>query len=125
MGFRLGRTYSLEFEAGTYLAGAEITLRSASVDTVLAVEEMTADVAFPLFIDHVVSWNLEDADGNALPIDVKAAYAIMEVPVQRKLVNEWYRAATGISTPLDPRSNDGEESQTTEAVELSIPMEVL
>jgi hypothetical protein len=125
MGFRLGRTYVLEFDAGTYLAGAVIRLRSASIETVEALAEMQFSAALPVLIAHVESWNLEDADGNPLPLEEEAVRANMEVAVRNALIREWYRAAVGASAPLDQPSSNGTLSPEVEDVELFIPMEPL
>ena len=125
MGFKLGRTYVLEFPEGTYLAGAEVRVRSMSIATIERVEEMSFAEGFPLFLEHVEGWNLEDADGTPLAIDEKACTEVMERPVRDKLVREWYKAAAGISAPLDQPLPDGDSSPTTDIEPPSIPMESL
>ena len=125
MGFKLGRTYVLEFEAGTYLAGAVVRMRSTSIATVEKLEEMNFSEGLPLFLQHVEGWNLEDADGNPLPLDEDAVNAVMEKPVRDRLIQEWYKAAIGVSAPLDPPSPDGRPSLEAEPEVPSIPMETL
>ena len=49
----------------------------------------------------------------------------MERPVRDRLINEWYKAAIGVSAPLDPPSPDGQPSRTTDDEVPSIPMETL
>lgn len=123
MGFRLGRTYVLEFGQGTYLEGAEIRLRSTPIGVTLQLEGMTPTEAIPLLVVYLESWNLEDSAGNPLPMTEEAIKHNIEKPVLNEIARQWYRAATGISAPLDPPSNSGEESPVTDGMELSIPME--
>ncbi len=124
MGFNLGRTYVLEFEEGTYLAGAEIRIRSTPISVVMQLEDgLTVQDQAKLLAEYVESWNLEVA-GDALLISAEAILATMEYPVIKKIVREWYRAAVGISAPLDPPSGDGQPSPDTEVEERSIPMEL-
>ena len=124
MGFGLGRTYVMEFEEGTYLAGAEIRVRSASIGTVEQLESLQFADALPLFLDHVESWNLE-VDGRPLPIEIEAVRNAMEAPVRDKLIREWYKAAVGVSAPLDPPLPAGDSSRTTDDEVPSMPMETL
>ena len=124
MGFKLGRTYVLQFEKGSYLDGAEIRLRSANIDTVLALEELKAHDALPVFVDHVEEWNLEDRNGNPIPIEANALRKELELPVVNRLMRDWYKAAVGVAAPLDKMSSNGEESLTSDIEEQSIPMEI-
>jgi hypothetical protein len=119
MGFRVGRTFTLEFD-GTDLDGAEVKFRSASIGALQeirgaeGIEEEAALVA-----PYLVSWNLEDESGS-LPADAKGLLALEE-PAYRLIVSEWLKATRGVTAPLDHRSSGGERSREPESE--SIPME--
>lgn len=121
MGFEVVRNVTLEFEG--YMQGAEVTLRAASIGTMLALRDMTPQAAVPLLAGHLVNWNLE-ANGEPLPLTEDSCNSL-EAEMLYKIVGEWYRVATGVSAPLDPPSTDGPESPATEVEELSLPMDIL
>jgi hypothetical protein len=119
MGFRLNRTYVLKFEGA--MEGAEVKLRSTSVSTALELRagqeiERTAQ----MLVDHVIDWNLEDAKGVKLDFTAQALLDELEEPVLAAIIKEWFKAAVGITSPLDAPSTSGEPSP-----EESIPMEML
>lgn len=107
MGFRLNRSYTLLFE-GSVLEGLEVNIRATSVETVMQVREHYDDptVLAGLLAEHVTEWNYEDADGKTLPIE-PGSFLSLEEPVMARIVKEWYRAATGVTAPLDVESTDG------------------
>ncbi len=126
MGFRLGRTYLLEFDEDHDLHGVQIRMRWGSILLMEEISSMTFTEGWPKFLDHVVSWNFETEDGTPLdPKDVDAVNAAMEPAYRPVLISAWMRAAYGVTAPLAQRSPAGGESPTTEDVELSIPMETL
>jgi hypothetical protein len=104
MGFKVGRVFELTFE-GTDLDGAEIKIRSASIQINLELGECTVERECEIIAEHLVSWNLEDSDGTPITIDA-AGILGLEVPVKNLLLKEWLKATRGISAPLDRRSND-------------------
>ncbi len=109
MGFRLSRSYTLLFE-GSVLEGLEVHIRATSVATVMQVREHFADPVklADLLTEHVTEWNYEDEDGRVLPISAES-FLTLEEPVLAKIVKEWYRAATGVTAPLDGGSTDGSD----------------
>lgn len=118
MGFRLNRTYKLVFKGD--MEGAEVTIRATPVSTVLALREITEDT--PAMVDHlvqhVIDWNLDGPDGKPLPIEREAILNGLEEAVLAEILLQWYRAATGITAPLDDRSTSGAPFPVE-----SIPME--
>jgi hypothetical protein len=121
MGYRLGRTYSLQFQGA--MAGAEVKLRSANVATVLELRRLIGDedraALVELLADNLLEWNLEDADGEPVPPNAAGILEHLEEVVLGVILREWYKAATGVTAPLDEPSTDSAPS-----VELSIPMEM-
>lgn len=116
MGFKLGRTYKLVFEGD--MAGAEVVLKATSIATVMKVRESDAAELADLLAEHVISWNLETAEGEPLPATGEAIREHMEEAVLAVIVRHWFKAAVGVSAPLDDGSTSGEPF-----LEESIPME--
>lgn len=126
MGFVVNRNVTLQFEG--YMQGAEVTLRAASVQTMLLLREMSVQEAVPALVQHLVRWNLEYEDGSeALPVPMTEEGVLehLEQPMLAKIIGEWYLVATGASAPLDPPSSDGQPSPDTDSTERSMTMEVL
>lgn len=100
MGFRLDRTYLLDFE-GTALAGAEVAIKATSVGTALKLREVGGvKEVCELLADHLIGWNFEDENGDPLPPTLEGIMTLEEVIIGR-IGREWYRAATGVTAPLD------------------------
>lgn len=104
MGFRLNRTYRLVFEGA--LEGLEVSIRSTSVGTTRQLRDATPDLLAEMLADHVIDWNYEDEDGKPLPI-APASFLALEEPVLAAIIREWYRAAAGITAPLEQPSTSG------------------
>jgi hypothetical protein len=120
MGFRLDRTYALKFD-GTALEGAEVRFRATPVGVVLRLaSELTYADAAELMTQYLIEWNLEDREGNPLPITTEAIQEHMEHAILMRIIREWYKAAKGITAPLEQPSADGEAPQGE-----SLPMETL
>ncbi len=118
MGFRLDRTYVLEFEGA--MEGAYVKLRATPVGVVMKLRGGDWDTIGELaglLADYVVEWNLEDADGEPLALDADTIMNELEQVVLVKIVTAWAKAAAGITAPLDPPGADGTLTDT------DIPME--
>lgn len=119
MGFRLNRTYVLDFD-GTALAGLVVKLRSTPVSAALDVAAADTDAALAgLLAEYVTEWNYEDPDGAPVPLTVEGILSNLERPVLQRICKEWYKAAVGVTAPLD-----GPSTSTAPSVELSMPMAV-
>ena len=120
MGFRLNRTYVLKFE-GSALEGAEVKLRSTSVATAIEMRS-SPDIEryVEMLIDHLIDWNLDGPDGEKLPFEKDAILGGLEESVLATILREWFKAAVGVTTPLDEPSTSGEQFPAE-----SIPMEML
>lgn len=84
---------------------------------------MTVQAAVQLFIDHLVSWNLEngDDDGNTTPVPATAeGVKSQDAMFVNGLVGKWARKVVEVSRPLERPSTSGQPS-----LEASIPMEAL
>jgi hypothetical protein len=122
MGFRLDRTYALRWDEGD-LEGLEIDIRSTSVATMREVRELRLshdeDRLAAILVDRIARWNLEDSEGETLPISVESLLS-QEGVLLAEIARQWYLAATGVSAPLDLGS-----ISTATSAEGSIPMEPL
>jgi hypothetical protein len=99
VGFRLNRTYVLEFEGA--LAGAEVKIRSTSVGVLLELRDASSEKRVAeLLASHLVEWNLENEIGDPIPLTVEGVLSLEGVVLGR-IAREWYRAASGLTAPLD------------------------
>lgn len=118
MGFRLDRTYVLQFEGA--MEGAYIKLRATPIGTVMKLrggDSASNTELVELLAEYVLDWNFEDADGEPLPVTAEAMLAELEQVVIVKVITEWYKAAVGVTAPLDPPGADGT------LTDVDIPME--
>jgi len=111
MGFSLNRTYELRWADGD-LAGLEIDIRSMSMATMEIIRESEDHEVAAIVAEHIVRWNFDDVKPTT------EGLMSLEHPVFREICAQWYRAARGISAPLDLGSSDGVPSPVA-----SIPME--
>jgi hypothetical protein len=120
MGFKLNRTYLLNFQDSD-LEGAQIRLRATSVGTLMRINDLferakTGDVAYAergineILVEHIVEWNLEDADGEALEVSVDSIL-LLEASFLSMITEQWMKAARGIPAPLEQKLNDGDTSK--------------
>jgi hypothetical protein len=120
VGFRLDRKYVLEFEGA--MEGAHVKLKSTPVGVAMEMRggETSAvgvERVAELLAEYVEEWNLDGPDGETLPITKAAILTGLEVVVIAKIAVEWYKAAVGVTAPLDPPGADGTLSDE------DIPME--
>lgn len=109
MGFRLDRTYVLQFEGA--MEGAYVKLRATPVGVALELyggegKAVPVRRAAELLAEYVQEWNLDDAAGETLPITAEAILAHLEQAVVGRIAVEWYKAAVGVTAPLDPPTED-------------------
>lgn len=125
MGVHLKRTYALRWDVGHHLAEVEIDIRSTSIGVLREVAQLRLDYSedtlklAEALAGHVTRWNLDDADGQSLPIEA-ASLLGLEQPVLREIARQWQLAALGVTAPLEQPSTSGEQSP-----EESLPMEAL
>jgi hypothetical protein len=110
VGFRLDRTYVLEFEGA--MEGAYVKLKATPVGVALELrgtpgEALSIQRGAELLAEHVIEWNLDGPDDQPLPVTKDAILAGLEEVVIAKIIVEWYRAAVGVTAPLDPPGADG------------------
>ncbi|MGW4670073.1 hypothetical protein [Streptomyces sp. NPDC004324] len=119
---------TIRFAEGHEHHGAEAVLRSmtygewevsAGLDG--GEGDTTQAQSIAKFVDHLVSWNLEDEQGQALPLTMDAVKGI-DKDLIRDLNNAWVQALIGVhdADPLPQSSPSGEQSLVE-----SVPMEAL
>lgn len=111
MGFQLNRVYELRWADGD-LEGLEIDIRSTSLGTQAKMREADGAELAELLAEHTVRWNYDDVKPTA------EGFLSLEEAVFSEICREWWKAARGISAPLDLGSTSGEPSPVQ-----SIPME--
>ena len=115
MGFREPSTITLTFEHGDEYHGLEVRMRSMSIADWLQASGLdggdgdNAAATIKRFYTHLVSWNLEDADGQPIPV---AEAPNRDSRLIRRLNNAWMEALTGVhkADPLPETSPSGETS---------------
>ncbi len=116
MGFRLDRVYNLKFEGA--MEGAWVKIRSTPLGVALQLRGgISAFDAVGLLAQYVVDWNLEDQIGDKIAFTQEAIMNALEEVVVAKILIEWYKAAAGVTAPLDPPGTEGDFEET------EIPME--
>jgi hypothetical protein len=133
---RKRRTIKIIFQGD--LDGLEITAYSVSMDTFLEFEELSnryfggktgkdekASMAIQsfrrmldMFAGVLVSWNLEDEDGEPVPA-TREELGREDPGFVFDVIVKWMEAVAGVSAPLSETSSSGETS-----AELSLPMDI-
>lgn len=132
-GFVRARTLKLTWADDTEFAGLEIRARRSSVETYFQfapiivggidtnTQEGRAEFLELLreFGSYLVSWNVEDEDGQPVPC-TPDSFVDMDPLFVREVLDQWAAAIAGVAAPLDQPSPAGEPFP-----EESLPMETL
>jgi len=133
VGYQIGqKVYRLVFDDGD-LAGLEVRTRSLPLGALLDIAKLAGlagkqfDVAdlgeveklFSLFADALLSWNVEDEAGAAVPATPEGL-RLLDFGTVIQLISEWIEAVAGVAVPLPKTSSGGQPS-----LEASMPMEPL
>jgi hypothetical protein len=138
VGFTPEKTiYKLVFD-DPRLNGLEVRARKANMGDILyfgRAEEIAQEMAggqlsdveaaeklremYERFANIVVDWNVEDDDGEPVPISVDG-FLSQEQDFLNMIIAAWMRAGTAVPVPLAQPSSDGDPSLVA-----SIPMETL
>lgn len=122
------KTYLVQFQEGHEYHGAEARLRGI---TYAEWEQMTGmdggdgdnngAKSVQRFVEHLVSWNLEDENGRPLPTTMDAVRAL-DKDLMAALNNAWIQTLIGVhdADPLPESSPSGGPSLVE-----SVPMEAL
>lgn len=134
MGFKLERTvYPLAFDDPEY-EGLTIRVRARSMQEVLdgvalnwlpddPVEERSRKQAAILdsFVAHIVDWNLEDGDGEPVPVTVEGLRGACEPEQLGYIVGVWLAGRQRIAAPLEQPSPASSLSEIPMTVLASTP----
>lgn len=115
MGFREPSTITLTFTEGDEYHGLEVRMRGMSIADFMQSSGMdgsdgdNAAATMKRFYQHIVSWNLEDENGQPIPV---ADAPNRDSRMIRRLNNAWIESLTGVhgSDPLPGNSTSGETS---------------
>jgi hypothetical protein len=110
---RVPKQYKLKFADGDY-EGLEVTMRSVSIGEMRALQGTGGDGEgsdgfdrmVNLVATHLVSWNREDENGNALPPTLESLED-EEPGLVNLIIDRWTDAVAGVSAPLEQPSNSG------------------
>lgn len=127
MGYRREpKLYRLRFEDPS-MEGFECLCRSVSIERFMALTGLAGgtDLArqaegamemFGIFAEALVSWNLEDEDGEKVPATLEGVRA-QDLDFMLPIIVAWQEAIAAVAPPLPSSSNGGATS-----LERSIPM---
>jgi hypothetical protein len=138
MGFRATRKlYKLVFEEDSDIFGLEIVAKGTTLGERRSYMDKFPNDAAPLdkfdyeidfFVEHVTDWNLEDEDGNALPISRESLSTSLDTLWIRQIVSLWMTRSNGslaVEPDLKKESSGGSATATTPDLEELLPMEPL
>lgn len=113
MGFKVNRrTYDLSFAEESVLHGAVIKVHAMTIGLLDEITQSETVVEWVNFlVEHIVEWNLEDSDGNALEITKDVINNALEPAEIVHIINCWVGAAKGVADPLEKPSSNGKQSQ--------------
>ncbi|MER5559709.1 hypothetical protein ABT071_13995 [Streptomyces sp. NPDC002506] len=115
---------NIAFEPGHEYHGLEVTLRKLTLQEFLdingigEVQDMHAGHQLKTMGEKLLSWNLEDEDGNPVPATSESVLR-QDKDLMIAICEAWLGGLRGVSAPLEQPSPDTETS-----LEASIPMDV-
>ncbi|HZN70561.1 MAG TPA: hypothetical protein VFC00_02590 [Micromonosporaceae bacterium] len=126
MGFVNDRTYKLVF-ADPEFAGLEVRARSISIRKMLEIakfdrndlDEGQVELLLATFAKALVSWNLEEPEGEPVPATLDGLYA-QDIGFVMQIIFAWMEAVAAVPTPLREKLSGGKQFP-----EVSLPMETL
>jgi hypothetical protein len=122
MGYRpKRRIYNLDF-TGTDYEGLQASVRGMTVGEELELDEadLTGDLVVKTLVKRLVSWNVEDEQGNPVPCTFEGV-CTQDGAMVLAIINALRQASSGVPDPLPQSSPSGEPSPVASA----IPMEPL
>lgn len=129
MGYRLARTvYRLTFPE---FEGLEVMVKSLSTGDLMKIMELSDRVSsekssaeeakstealLRRFTKALITWNLEDEDGDPIGVTYEDV-ADQELPFVKRIIEAWIEVVAGVSEDLGKGSNSGPQFP-----EVSLPM---
>jgi len=114
------KVYRLTWEEGHDQHGLEVSAEGMTLGEhleLLALATITEELA--IVVPKIRSWNLEDKEGQPLPVSVESLMGHGDRSLAVAIVRAYVQALTGVSGPKEKPSNDG-DSETL----MSLPMAV-
>lgn len=130
------KLFTLAFPEDSELYGVEITCKAATLgerreyyeNFPKAGGEVFERVEYEArhFIDFILEWNLEDENGEPLPITYEAYEAAIPFEWAPALVKAYTERSLGqkAQATTEKKSESGETTETTRRMEASLPMDV-
>jgi hypothetical protein len=119
------KIYNLVFDETTDHPGLEVQVRTITMGQLVKVwsNEGGSVDTFEMFVDRLVSWNLEDENGTPVPTTREAVEAEDDDLIMA-ITRKWSQTVMGVPAPLGGDSNSGEPS-AAESVLTEIPSQSL
>jgi hypothetical protein len=126
--------FKIEYAPGHDLHGLELTVKQGNMGIAMRVAKLSKlrsdknmspeniamiDEAFDAFASILVSWNVEDDDGNPVPATKDGLYSL-DFEFLATVMTAWSEKVAGVSAPLPKPSDNGKT-----LAEGLIPMETL
>lgn len=127
MGYTVKRkSYHLKF-VDPEMGGLEVVAHSGSTGNILNIMEQETDGriaeavkdSMAVFADNLVSWNLEDEQGQPVPANLDGLKTL-DLDFVMLLIQGWVQSVQDVPAPLETPSTSGKPFQ-----EASLPMEAL
>ena len=127
MGFKRNpKIYKLTWGEDTDYPGLEVQVKTISMGQMIAMRAGTNEEGrdaiqanVELLAERIVSWNLEDEDGDKVPPTLEAMLQ-EDDDLILDIISKWSDAISGVKAPLRQSSPSGEPSLVE-----SVPMEAL
>jgi hypothetical protein len=138
MGYKR-KLYVLKWPDGHELAGLEVTTKGLPVKKLFELVQLSgqltgegdvaakvtvADELFMGFAERLVSWNLEDDDGNPVPADL-IGVTDQDFNFMVGVIMTWMDEVASVDIPLPQPSPPGGSSETEPDMAALIPVETL
>lgn len=126
MGYKRNpKVYDLKFDETTDYPGLEVQVRTLTMGQLAHVwsADGSALATYEMFVDRLVSWNLEDENGTPVPTTREAIEA-EDDDLITTITKKWTQAVMGVPAPLVDSSSSGGTSPA-ESVLTEIPSESL
>lgn len=128
MGYKRNRKlYKLVFDQDTDYPGLEVVVGTVSMGQLITMRTGKKNddgkdgvlASVELLADRMISWNLEDEEGQPVPTTLEAILSEDDDMVLN-IISRWTDAISGVKAPLQQSSPSGEPSLVE-----SVPMEAL
>lgn len=134
------KTFRLQF-TDEDMAGLEVVMRRGSMDGFVKIAKMAGldtgrlkatdpatlkviDELLDVFSAALVSWNVEDDDGNPVPA-TREGVGTQDDDFVLEIIRAWVEARASVSLPLGQPSNGGATTDPDQLLMVGIPMEAL